>query len=95
MIASQTSGPKLRQERRRQGLTLRDLAHFVGCSHATIARIEAGTIDVSPALKVRIARALRVPVGELWPAEPAPDMREPGSGRAQGSRGDEHGKHTE
>lgn len=56
----------LRTERESQGLSLRELAHFVGCSHTTIARLERGEIDASPALKARLARALRVPVEELW-----------------------------
>ena len=57
----------LRTERVAQGLSLRELAHFTGCSHTTLARLEKDTLDVAPALKARIARALRVPVEELWP----------------------------
>jgi transcriptional regulator with XRE-family HTH domain len=64
-----TGAGRLREERQRQRLTLRDLAHFTGCSHATIQRLEAGTIDVSASLKARIARVLRVPVAELWPLD--------------------------
>jgi transcriptional regulator with XRE-family HTH domain len=67
----ETRRSRLRDERERQELTQRELAFFADCSHGTIARLEAGTIDVAPALKVRIARALRVPVGELWPREEA------------------------
>jgi transcriptional regulator with XRE-family HTH domain len=57
----------LRELRREQGLSLRELAHFAGCSHMTIQRLEAGTLDVTPAIKARIARALRAPVETLWP----------------------------
>ena len=57
----------LREERIRQGLSLRELAHFAGCSHATIARLESGTLDVAPALRARLAHSLRVPVMTLWP----------------------------
>jgi len=57
----------LREERIRQELSLRDLAHFVGCSHVTIQRLEAGTLDAAPAIRARIARALRTPVARLWP----------------------------
>lgn len=53
--------------RRSQGLSLRELAHFAGCSHTTLARLEKDRIDVAPALKARIARALRVPLETLWP----------------------------
>lgn len=73
---------------------MRELAHFAGCSHVAIQRLENGTLGGSAALKARIARALRIPVADLWPAESSPEMREPGSGRAQGSRGEQHGKST-
>ena len=59
----------LRQRRIEQGLTLRELVYFAGCSHGTISRLEHGTLDVAPALKARIAKALRVPVAELWAPE--------------------------
>lgn len=57
----------LRDERLRQGLSLRELAFFVGCSHVTISRLELGTLDAAPALRARIARALRVRPSQLWP----------------------------
>lgn len=85
---------RLRIVREAQGISLRELAHFTGVSHQTIHNLERGTLNVSASIKVRVARTLRVPVGELWPAESAPAMREPGSGRAQGSREDEHGQPT-
>lgn len=46
---------------------MRELAHFAGTSHATIQRCENGSADVAPATLARIARALRVPVAELFP----------------------------
>jgi predicted transcriptional regulator len=58
---------ELRTERIRQGLSLRELAYFVGCSHVTICRLELGTLDAAPALRARIARALRIRVCKLWP----------------------------
>jgi DNA-binding XRE family transcriptional regulator len=60
---------QLRGLRVEQGLSLRELAYFAGCSHTTIARLERGDLDVAPALKAKIARALRVPVGDLWSPE--------------------------
>ena len=57
---------ELKAIRTEQELTLRQLAHFAGCSHSTIARLEHGDLDVSPAIKARIARALRTPVEHLW-----------------------------
>jgi transcriptional regulator with XRE-family HTH domain len=59
----------LRDARAKQGLSLRTLAHFSRVSHTTVARIERGDLDVAPAIKARIARALRVPVAELWPLD--------------------------
>jgi DNA-binding XRE family transcriptional regulator len=59
----------LRRQREMQGLTLRELAYFADCSHTAILRLENGTLDAAPALKARIARALRVPVEELWSRE--------------------------
>jgi transcriptional regulator with XRE-family HTH domain len=59
----------LRDARTDQDLSLRQLAFFSHVSHTTIARLERGDLDVAPALKARIARALRVPVSELWTVE--------------------------
>jgi transcriptional regulator with XRE-family HTH domain len=61
---------RIREERKRQGLTGRELAYFAGCSPMTVSRLERGvTENVAPAVKVRIARVLRVPVEALWPVE--------------------------
>ena len=52
-------------------MSMRELAHFSRASHATIQRIENGAAtDVAPATLARLARALRVPVAELWPLDP-------------------------
>jgi transcriptional regulator with XRE-family HTH domain len=67
-VIEQATSP-LRRERERQKLSLRQLAHFADCSHMTVHRLEMGTLDVAPATRGRIARALRVPVDELWPTE--------------------------
>jgi len=69
----------LRRERERQELSLRELGHFAKCSHMTVHRLEQGTLDVAPATLARIARALRVPVAEIWPLDPE-DSDAPGSG---------------
>jgi len=63
------SSRTLRERRLAAGLTIRELAYFARCSKATIQRLENGTLDVSPAIKARIARALRCPVQELWEPE--------------------------
>jgi transcriptional regulator with XRE-family HTH domain len=67
MSVTQQGESRLRRERQLQGLSLRELAHFAGCSHMTIQRLEVGTLDVAPSTRARIARALRVPVADLWP----------------------------
>ena len=64
---------QVRTFREDQELSLRELAHIVGVAHTTIARLEGGETDVSAAVKARIARALRVPIAEVFPqAEQAP-----------------------
>jgi transcriptional regulator with XRE-family HTH domain len=73
------SSARLREERQRQELSIRELAHFARCSPATIQRLENGSLDVAPATKARIARALRIPSAELWPETRAREgrLREP------------------
>jgi len=78
-------GTRLRDERQRQQLSLRELAYFAGCSHGTLQRAEAGTVDMAPALKARVARALRVPLAELWPLDAPSPPGEAGSGKTSGS----------
>ena len=59
---------KLRTERETQGLSVRQLARFADTTAATISRIERGQIaNPAPALQVRIARALRLPLDRLFP----------------------------
>jgi transcriptional regulator with XRE-family HTH domain len=67
MSRSENNGSRLRSERERQGLSGRELAYFAGTSPMTISRLERGEGDVAPAVKARVARALRVSVEELWP----------------------------
>lgn len=83
-MTSSIPNTKLRFERRRQGLSLRELAYFAGCSHMTVQRAEAGTLDLAPAMKARIAHALRVPVAELWAPENG-DAPGANGGAAEGS----------
>jgi DNA-binding XRE family transcriptional regulator len=62
---------RIRTHRISQALSLRELAHFVGIAHTTLARLERGEIDSSIEVKARIARALKVPVTELFPSKVA------------------------
>jgi transcriptional regulator with XRE-family HTH domain len=61
----------LRTEREAKGLSLRELAYFAGCSASNLSRLERGLIDVAPATKARIARALQVPLQILFPLDRA------------------------
>jgi transcriptional regulator with XRE-family HTH domain len=63
-------GPRVRQERQRQGLTLKQLAAATGISVARLSEIENGlhVADLSQALG--IAAAFRVPIRALLPQDP-------------------------
>ena len=52
-----------------------ELARKIGRTQGTVSRIELGTIGLSDELKLRIARALGCPVGELfdWPSDEVRD----------------------
>jgi transcriptional regulator with XRE-family HTH domain len=65
---SATQGERLRELRTERHLSIRELAHFAGVAHTTIARLEHGDIDVSASIKCRISRALGVAV-DFWPVE--------------------------
>jgi DNA-binding XRE family transcriptional regulator len=64
---------------------MRELAHFARTTHATVQRIENGSLDASAQIKARIARTLRVPCAELWPTE----SDAPGRTGASQKEGDE------
>ncbi len=58
----------VKEEREAQGLTVRQLARFAQTAPSTVSRIESGDIrDPKPALQVRIAKALRVPLDRVFP----------------------------
>lgn len=62
---------RLRKVREAKGLTQRELAGMVGVSHTRVWQLEQG--EGGPIeLKVKLARALAVPVHELFPA-PTPE----------------------
>jgi transcriptional regulator with XRE-family HTH domain len=68
MDVSVSPAERLRTLRTGRGLSQRELGFFAGCSHVTISRLEKGELRISAGLKVQIARALGVPVQELWDA---------------------------
>jgi DNA-binding XRE family transcriptional regulator len=58
-------GQLVRQHR--GGMSQRTLAEKVDVDQTTISKVELGRIDPSGDLKVRIARALAVPIADLFP----------------------------
>ena len=60
---------KIRPQRRKTGLTQADLAAEVGVSRQTIISIEKGSCVPSTYLALKLARALRRPVEELFSIE--------------------------
>jgi transcriptional regulator with XRE-family HTH domain len=59
----------LRRWRALNGLTLEELAGLVGLSPAMVSRAERGERQLKPLTRVRVARLLGVPVGELFPVD--------------------------
>ncbi len=57
----------LREFRERQGWTQDETAGLAGLSKAYLSRLERDKREPSPAMKVRIARALGASVAELFP----------------------------
>lgn len=63
-----TWGPGVLHLRRRRGLSQADLARLVGCTQATISRLETNrTRQLSDAQRVTIADALGADPHELFP----------------------------
>ncbi len=63
----------LRSWRERRGWSLRDLDERSGVSYVTIQKIEAGVVNPTVATLKKIARALRIPIRDLFPAERRPN----------------------
>ncbi len=63
---------QLRSWRERRGWSLRDLGERSGVSYVTIQKIEAGAVNPTVATLKKIARALRVPIRDLFPAQRRP-----------------------
>lgn len=65
-------GKRVVQARRRAGLTQKQLGTRAGVTQQTISSIERGKGMPRDDLKLRIARALEVDPGELFPLAAAP-----------------------
>ena len=65
-----TLGARVRALRYERGMTLKALGALAGLSHPFLSQLERGLARPSIGSAERIARALQVPVGELWGAPP-------------------------
>jgi transcriptional regulator with XRE-family HTH domain len=68
-------GPRLRQLRKRRGLTLADLAAATGISESTLSRLESGRRRPNLELLLPLARAHGMPLEELIGAPDTGDPR--------------------
>jgi transcriptional regulator with XRE-family HTH domain len=58
-------GKRIREERKKRGMTLKDLGQLIGFSHSYISQVERGMITPSLLALREIAGALNVPPGDL------------------------------
>jgi transcriptional regulator with XRE-family HTH domain len=65
---------RLRLWRQREDLSLSDVSALSGFSVSMLSMVERGERQLLPLSKVRLARALRVPVTELFEVEPVDDV---------------------
>lgn len=63
-------GPRIRQLRRRQGLTIQEVAKRAGVSRTSLSQIETGVANPSISTLTKIAEALGVWIGGLFLAGP-------------------------
>ncbi|MEU3778825.1 XRE family transcriptional regulator [Streptomyces sp. NPDC032472] len=68
-------GPRLRELRKKRGITLAGLAQSTGISVSTLSRLESGERRPNLELLLPLARAYRVPLDELVGAPPVGDPR--------------------
>ncbi len=62
----QLVGEKIRELRIAQNLTLSELGQELGISHQQLQKYETGTNRLSAGMLSNVARALRVPISELF-----------------------------
>lgn len=60
---------RLREIRKKQGLSQLRLAYLTGIQPPIISRIENGWLKSYPGWRKRLARALKIPEAELFPPE--------------------------
>lgn len=64
-------GKRLREERQRRGLSMRELAHRVGCSPSLISQVERGVCAPSAGMVYLMATELQTSLDSLFGVEPA------------------------
>jgi transcriptional regulator with XRE-family HTH domain len=57
---------RLRRWRTERGLSLKDVEGLTGVGYARISRFELGKMEFRPETKIRMARALGVPIKDLF-----------------------------
>ena len=63
----------LRRWREAHGLTVREVADLTGLSPSEVSRAERGLVNLSALKKVKVARALGVPLRDLFDGEEVVD----------------------
>ncbi|MBU2574625.1 MAG: helix-turn-helix domain-containing protein [Elusimicrobia bacterium] len=66
-------GDRIREERKRAGLTLEKLAELAGISTSFLAYIETKGRKASLKTVEKLAKALRIPIAELFKTIPGPE----------------------
>lgn len=61
-------GKRIREFRQEKGLSQEDFAYEVGLDRTYIGGVERGERNIATLNLIRIAKALKVEVGELFPA---------------------------
>jgi transcriptional regulator with XRE-family HTH domain len=70
-------GRQLKLERRRRGLTQSNLAGVCGVTFQQIQKYEAGIVTISAGTLWKLADAMSISVGELFPDSPEPTRLAP------------------
>lgn len=59
---------RLKEWRKKRGLSLRQLASEAGVNFVTLHRIEAGKLSPTVAMLEKVAKALKIPMRDLFPS---------------------------
>ncbi|GAA1007915.1 XRE family transcriptional regulator [Acrocarpospora pleiomorpha] len=76
-------GKRIREERQRKGLSLRELAGRVGVSASMLSQVETGRSRASVTTLYALVRELDLSLDELFGDQPVPDPPRPSSARSR------------